>query len=241
MDASQAFYIGSTKNPRSRFAAHRCDLKYGSHSSHMFQKAWDESGSTILYMEILHEALAEDALVKEAELLKMYSKCQDLKNTCVNNVKGIQFDRIADPDGLRLKKSQASTGKKNPMYGKTHSPETRQKISDNLKGKSLGIKHGPMPEETKKKLSEAKLKNPPVGEKNPFYGKKHSPESLAKMSAWDRSKVNLTFAKPVEVDGTTYKSRADAARALDISQALMTHRLKHPGRYPTYKSLDAGN
>ena len=49
----------------------------------------------------------------------------------------------------------------------------------------------------------------------------------------------MTFVKPVEVDGVAFKSRADAARALNIPQALMTHRLKHPERYPTYKSLDA--
>lgn len=51
--------------------------------------------------------------------------------------------------------SQINSGENNPMFGKHHSAESRQKISDNLKGKMSG-------------------------EKNPFYGKKHDEESLKK-------------------------------------------------------------
>lgn len=239
MDACSAFYIGVTNNPTSRLASHKCELKYGKHGSHMFQKAWDESGSVNLYMEILEEAPAEEAMIKEVEHLKSNASNQDLKNTCVNSAKGVPFDRLEDPEGTRLKMSKQSSGENNPMYGKTHTPEAREKISAMLKGKRLGVKIGPMSEENKRKLSEARLKDPPVGEKNPFFGKKHTPESLEKMRSWDRNKSNMTFVKPVEVDGVAFKSRADAARALNIPQALMTHRLKHPERYPTYKSLDA--
>ena len=32
---------------------------------------------------------------------------------------------------------QSSTGKKNPFYGKTHSEETRQKMSQSKKGRNL--------------------------------------------------------------------------------------------------------
>ena len=240
MDASPAFYIGVTKNPTARFAAHRSELKWLKHGSHMFQKAWTDSCSTKLYMEIIEEALDEEAMAKEVELLRLYSSDPNLKNTCVNSAKGIQFDRLADPEALRIKKSQIFSGVNNPMYGKTHTPEARQKIRTALKGKTLGFKYGPMSEETKRKLSESK-RGKRLGEENHFYGKKHSPESLKKMREWDRSKSNMTFVKPVQVDGVVYKSRADACRALNIPAALMTYRLKHPARYPTYKSLDTDN
>jgi hypothetical protein len=46
------------------------------------------------------------------------------------------------------------------MFGKNHSEETKQKISE----KRLGYKHS---EETKQKMSESRK-----GEKNPMYGKK---------------------------------------------------------------------
>ena len=64
-----------------------------------------------------------------------------------------------------------------PMSGREHSDETKQKISDALKGEKnhfFGKTHS---YETLKKMSEAKL-----GEKHPRFGKNHSEETLKKMS-----------------------------------------------------------
>jgi len=59
-------------------------------------------------------------------------------------------------------------GKKNHMYGKTHSEETKRKISEAAQN---------MSDETRRKLSEAKK-----GENHPMYGKTHSKETRRKMS-----------------------------------------------------------
>ena len=56
-------------------------------------------------------------------------------------------------------------GADNHFYGKTHSEETRQRISQNNKGRFLGIK---LSEETKRKMSECKK-----GDKHPL---KNNPE-----------------------------------------------------------------
>jgi group I intron endonuclease len=56
-------------------------------------------------------------------------------------------------------------GSDNHFYGKTHTEETRQRISEASKGRFLGIK---LPEETKRKMSECKK-----GDKHPF---KKNPE-----------------------------------------------------------------
>lgn len=83
------------------------------------------------------------------------------------------------------------------MTGKTHSLETKQKMSDSQKGKrnSLGHKHT---EETKLKISNAlsgmkrtdeqrqhisKNHADVSGEKNPMFGKRHSPETIEKIRA----------------------------------------------------------
>ena len=55
------------------------------------------------------------------------------------------------------------SGEGNPFYGKKHSEETKQKISNNRKGKCAGENH-------------------------PFYGKHHNEESLIKISKHRRGK-----------------------------------------------------
>ena len=107
-------------------------------------------------------------------------------------------------DESRRKMSEARKGKKNPMYGKRLSEEHRRKIGRKGKlNKNYG-KH--LPEETKRKLSERhkgntyakgairsdeykakvskRMKGLLVGDKNPFYGKKHSKETLEAISKW---------------------------------------------------------
>ena len=71
-------------------------------------------------------------------------------------------------------------GKNNPMYGKHNSEEAKKKISEKLKG----IRRS---EETKKKLSE-KMKGKMVGKNNPMYGKHHSEETKQKMSESHKGK-----------------------------------------------------
>ena len=87
--------------------------------------------------------------------------------------------------------------KKVGMYGKTHSEETRKKMSDSSKGKPkpwlIGRKVSEetkekirqinsgkvLSEETRKKISENHYDI--SGENNPMYGKKHTPETIQKL------------------------------------------------------------
>lgn len=87
--------------------------------------------------------------------------------------------------------------KKVGMYGKNHSEDTKKKMSDIMKEKDkswlLGRKHNDETKEkisnshkgkvlsdlTKKKISENH--HDVSGEKNPMYGKKHSPETIEKI------------------------------------------------------------
>ena len=56
--------------------------------------------------------------------------------------------------------SAAQSGENNGMYGKTHSEESKKKMSEKHKGKKLSEEH-------KQKISKSTK-----GEKNPMYGKK---------------------------------------------------------------------
>lgn len=89
-------------------------------------------------------------------------------------------------DEVRKHISKMITGEGNPNFGKPRDVETRRKISESHKGlkhteqtkeKLKDIKLGTKAsEETKKKISEALL-----GEKNPFYGKHHTEETIKKI------------------------------------------------------------
>ena len=247
MDKCGAFYIGSTQDPKARYYAHKSELKRGIHGSHMFQKAWDDSGSAELTMEVLFSGSKEDAQATELALLKSNASSPDLKNTCVNSLKGIEYSRLSDPDSVRRRISERTRGERNPMFGKTHTAEVRAIISKRFKGKPNPSAAHPLTEETKRKIAETKRLNPMIGEKNPFYGKKHTPESLSKMreSQFKRYTKLLETdwthvqARRILIDGVEYRSQSVAAKALGVSIALITYRLKHPNRYPNYQSLAA--
>jgi hypothetical protein len=103
----------------------------------------------------------------------------------------------------------AMPGEKNPFYGKTHSAETRQKISQKSKGRKFsdgankkkgrkGALHPnyrkSCPSQTRQAVAKAnrgrihteetrkKLSKAKRGEKHPLYGKKHSEQSRRQMS-----------------------------------------------------------
>lgn len=83
----------------------------------------------------------------------------------------------------KIKMSKAKLGKKNSMYGRKHTEESKKKMR---------VKRS---EETKKKMSENHADF--SGKNNPMYGKKHSKESIEKMSG----KNNVWYGKhlPKEV------------------------------------------
>ncbi len=70
----------------------------------------------------------------------------------------------------KKKLSEALKGKNHPMYGKKHTEESKQKMSEKAKGRKHTAKH-------KKNMSEAKK-----GKNHPYYGKKRSDEYKRKMS-----------------------------------------------------------
>lgn len=85
------------------------------------------------------------------------------------------------------------------------SQETRKKLSEALKGKNKGKRHS---EESRRKMSLSQRKRKASdstrrkmslanrGEKNPFYGKKHSLESRRKMSENSKGEKNPNYGKP---------------------------------------------
>ncbi len=114
----------------------------------------------------------------------------------------------------KRKMSEAKLGKNHPMYGKTHTPETRAKMSEALKGKT------PSPE-TRAALSEAN-----AGKNNPMYGKTLSPETRAKMSEAHQGKTLSPETKDAMSVAQTSKQRPLSAQ--DLEELLEETREKTP-------------
>lgn len=95
--------------------------------------------------------------------------------------------------------------------GKPHTLETREKLSKIRKGKP-----GWIPTEEQRRLKSEKLK-----------GKKHSKERAAKMGE--------SHKKPVICAGIYYPSRRDAAKALNLREGTIGHRLKSMSYPDWYK------
>jgi hypothetical protein len=80
---------------------------------------------------------------------------------------------------LRKQMSILSSGPNNHMFGKKHTDESKNKISNKMTGR-IGKKHT---EESKNKISSKKKgKEGLIGEKNGMYGKNHTEETKQKIS-----------------------------------------------------------
>lgn len=76
---------------------------------------------------------------------------------------------------------EGTLGTPSGMKGKSHSLETRKKMSEAQKGKQFSEEH-------KRKLSEGRK-----GINNPFYGKHHSKETIKKLSDGKKGKNNHQY------------------------------------------------
>ena len=126
------------------------------------------------------KVLSEEEKKHLSEVLTEKYKERNSDGKCVNHP---NYGRKASEE-TRKKMSELHKGEKNYWYGKKLPPHVVEKMRNRV-----------ITEETKKKMSEAAKNKPPIseetrekmsesnkGEKNGFYGKKHSNESIKKMS-----------------------------------------------------------
>lgn len=212
-------YIGSTKDLRKRILRHLNDLKRGKHHSIPLQRAYDKYGDVFNFI-ILEET--ENLFERE-----QYWIDRILPEYNIGSVGG--GDNISNHpkrDEIRLKQSIASKlayqnmsekkkenrnnkGSKNPHWkGGISKPKCKQ-CDKNI---SYGHKF------CKKCLDK-------TGNKNSFYGKQHSEESKEKIRLKNKGRLPPN-ARPIEIDGTQYKSYSEAAKALGVHTSLISYRVR---------------
>lgn len=162
-------YIGSSKNIEKRWKEHLWMLESRKHHSKKLQNAWNKHGKDNFTFSIIEECELE--LLLETEQFWIDKK-QAYKRKFGYNI----------------------CEKANSVIGKKHSEETIKKIrraklgdlNPNWNGKSCYS-------ETREKKRQQNL-----GEKNPFYGKKHSEKTREKISFSHKGEKNYLYGKKLK-------------------------------------------
>lgn len=170
-------YIGQTIRDavKGRIRDH---LNSTNNGSQLVKRAIAKYGKDAFTYEILHDGIIPEFLdILEIEAIQKHNT---LAPNGYNLDGGGHKNKVIS-DETRLKLSIATKGENHPMYGKKHSAETRQKMSNAHTGKQAGEKHPnygkALSAETRRKLSIATK-----GKNNPNYGKTHSKETRRKIS-----------------------------------------------------------
>lgn len=255
------FYVGHSIDIHRRFNAHKSYLTRGIHHCLYLQRAWNKYGSNNFLFLIFKECKTE----KESIELEQYF-INNYKNILYNtsndancggdlltnnpNYSLIIAKRISSQKESLLKMTKkeriekfARTGSKNGMYGRNHTEEVKKNLSilnkGNIpinKGKSLEESVGiDRAKEIRSLLSHyAKLR---TGANNPFYGKKHTPETKERLRKTNLGKKPINMKK-VLIDGMVFESLTEASRHLNISPSTILYRIRSKN-FSNYKYLDS--
>lgn len=185
------------------------------YSRQIFFRAIQKYGWDNIQHEIICEGLSkEEAEAKEIELITLYqSNNRNFGYNISGGGEGFLGVTPWNKGGHISEETKEKIRRAN--IGKKTSAQTRMKLSLSKIG-NQNAKGNVLSEETRKKISSAVS-----GEKNPFYGKKHSKETKEKMKKnhADFSKSNHPQAKKVicVTTGETFDCVQDAADKFGLS------------------------
>jgi group I intron endonuclease len=236
------FYVGSTSYIEERLRRHFNDLSNNRHHCSNLQDLYNKGFIFNTIVATLENVTRQTAFDMEQNVINLFCKTDLLLNIGLNVIGGDNLSRnpkrqeiinkinltsiksISKLSTEQRKKIYGRPGDKNPMYGKTHSLEARNKISVSHKGRKQPPTWKPNITEAMKKASSERMKKR-LGSLNTFYGKTHSLESRKKMSDTIKS-LNLKSvnACKVSIDGTIFDSFQKAGEMLNICSGTIRHR-----------------
>lgn len=169
-------YIGSAVNMKGRWGQHIWNLQKGIHHSARLQNHFNKYGKDDLIFSVIEPCLPGVLLEREKHYIDELNPWFNISRDPVRGT--------ASPE-TKKKMSRKMMGHRGWNRGKIgmvkHTEEHKQRMSLLKKGV-------PRSEETKKKVSKG-LKGKMIGEKNPFYGKKHSEETINKIKEANKGHI----------------------------------------------------
>ena len=236
-------YIGHTGKPfEKRLAQHLSLLKNGRHANKVLQKFYSAGGTYDGKPEIYPCLSKNIAYNLEMNLIDQYSGDPDVVNV---ELRFDTYSRNPNKDQIAERVTQSlknyfegmtedekfafysKPGISNGMYGRSHSNETRLKISEKAKewnrtnvSPNLGKKRS---DETRAKIS--KVASLRLGTKNHFFGKSHREETKLLLSEKNKGKLPPNI-RAVEIVGIKYPTITEAGRQLGLATSVVLWRIK---------------
>lgn len=223
-DSKGQVYYGSSGHILKRLTKHQGYIRNGQHDYKNFIE--DYENHKPIDVEVIYTENKEEALNMEQAALDANKNKPEFLNKATNARRAGLGKKLSTYAIQRIKETHT---------GKIVSEETRRKISLKSKGR-------PATESAKLKL---RLHN--LGKKHTeesiekmrvlSTGKTHSVEARAKISAAKKGKgfpieamkrYLEVVSRPVKIDDVVYKSRAEASRALGLSDVTINNRIKNP-------------
>lgn len=151
-------YVGQSINVEQRLSRHKSRLNKNKHHNDYLQNAWNKYGEDAFEFNILERCPSDSLDDNEVFWINYFRTNTHDKG--YNLESGGGANKTISPE-TRMKLSELSKGNQ-VWLGRKHSDETKQKISEKLKGRTFS-------DETLKKFSEINK-----GKNNPMYGKNYS-------------------------------------------------------------------
>ena len=141
---TDGFYIGSAVNFGRRRWEHLAMLKKGAHHCSALQAAYDEYGGDALAFEVVQtlEPGQKLAIVEDMWLLRHTADplCYNILHTTTMGASA-QDASVREQIAATLRKRFAGDPTSHPRYGTQHTEATKARISENRKGKMVGVEH----------------------------------------------------------------------------------------------------
>ena len=229
-------YYGSSVNVEKRWYRHLNDLKNGSHHNPILQRAWLKYGENNFTFEIVEECTSDNLLIIEQKYLDLRPKYNiGLQSSGGDNISNNpNRDKIVKniSNGIKLRYSKMSKEEINRIHSRPG------ESNPNWRG-GISKKYCKCGKEISPSNETCRVCYKTDGDKNPFFGKKHTKEVLNYLSEINKGVCRHNNKYEIIIDGLEYESYQDASKKLNIN--FTTIRWRVLSKNPKYKNYQFKN
>lgn len=216
-------YYGSSKNIEERFKRHIRDLRNNTHHNIHLLRAWQKYGERNFIFEVVEECSINDLLATEQKYLNL-PEVYNIGMTASggdNLTKNPNRKKIIEKitNTIHIIIDNMPIEERKTKFGKHKDKNPNWKGGSSVNFCQCGTEIAPSAKTCIKCVNR-------TGDKNPFYGKRHTNKTKKKLADLRQGKYNGTQNFPIIIDGVEYRSAGEASKTLGIPMATIRWRVK---------------